>query len=147
MVGIVRLVSVFLYACVFLVPVRRPQGHLYFFNMPSRVKGADRSTESVPPLHAEFGVRPLLVLGDGEARDDHALDLRGALVDLEDLGVAHQLLHRVLGVEAVAAKDLNSVRGALVGDVAGKRLGDGRVVGVLAALQIRPRKDEGRVAM
>jgi len=35
------------------------------------------------------------------ARDDHALDLRGALVDLEDLGVAVELLDGLLAGVAV----------------------------------------------
>jgi hypothetical protein len=40
------------------------------------------------------------------AGDHHPLDLGGALVDLVDLGVAHQLLRRELRVVAVAAKNL-----------------------------------------
>src|SRR5215207_5223249 len=43
--------------------------------------------------------------------DDDALDLRGSLVDLEELGVAHQLLDRVLLRVAVAAEDLHRVGG------------------------------------
>src|SRR4051812_23570669 len=35
------------------------------------------------------------------ARDDQPLDLRGALVELHDLGVAHQLLDQVVLDEAV----------------------------------------------
>src|SRR3954454_10241894 len=41
--------------------------------------------------------------------DDEALDLRGALVDLEQLRVAHQLLDRVLLHVPVAAEDLHRV--------------------------------------
>src|SRR2546423_207176 len=41
--------------------------------------------------------------------DDQPLDLRGALVDLEELGVAHQLLDRVLLDVAVPAEDLHRV--------------------------------------
>src|SRR6266478_6328583 len=37
--------------------------------------------------------------------DDHALDLVRALVDLGDLGVAHEALHRELAGVAVAAED------------------------------------------
>jgi hypothetical protein len=44
----------------------------------------------------------------------HALDLRRALVDLEELGVAHQLLDRVLLRVAVAAEDLDRVGGARI---------------------------------
>src|SRR5215218_9487150 len=47
------------------------------------------------------------------ARDDEALDLRGAFVDLEQLRVAHELLDRILLDVAVAAEDLHCVRGHL----------------------------------
>src|SRR6266704_3885724 len=57
--------------------------------------------------------------------DDEALDLRGALVDLEDLRVAHQLLDRVLARVAVAAEDLHGVERRLHGGVGGERLGEG----------------------
>src|SRR6188508_1725007 len=42
-------------------------------------------------------------------RDHESLDLRGALVDLEQLRVAHQLLDGVLLDVAVAAEDLHGV--------------------------------------
>ena len=45
--------------------------------------------------------------------DDDPLDLSGALVDLVDLGISHQLLHGVFGVETIATKNLNSVSGRL----------------------------------
>lgn len=45
------------------------------------------------------------------ARDDEALDLRGTLIDLEDLGVTHQLLNGVFRVETIAAKDLHCISG------------------------------------
>lgn len=38
--------------------------------------------------------------------NDHALDLRSSLVDLEDLCVTHQLLHWIVAVETGTAKDL-----------------------------------------
>src|SRR5204862_3443892 len=41
--------------------------------------------------------------------DHEPLDLRGPFVDLEQLGVAHQLLDRVLLDVAVAAEDLDGV--------------------------------------
>ena len=55
------------------------------------------------------------LLGDGEPLpgDDDALYLGRPLVDLVDLGVAHQLLHGVLRVEPVPTKDLYSIRGRL----------------------------------
>src|SRR6266542_3125547 len=43
------------------------------------------------------------------ARDHEPLDLRGALVDLEQLRVAHQLLDRIFLHVAVAAEDLHGV--------------------------------------
>ena len=39
-------------------------------------------------------------------RNDHPLDLAGTLVDLEDLGVAEQLLYRVLLVVAVSTEEV-----------------------------------------
>src|SRR5439155_8185063 len=53
--------------------------------------------------------------GDSQhgARDHELLDLRGPLVDLGDLRVAEGALHLVLLHEAVAAVDLNRVRGYL----------------------------------
>ena len=87
--------------------------------------------------------------------NDDSLDLSGALVDLMkkeneqhifeklcvkhtkgknhlvDFGIAHQLLSGVVGVEAVAAKDLDAVGGGLVGDVTREALGNGGVEGVL----------------
>src|SRR5581483_8167967 len=42
-------------------------------------------------------------------RDHEPLDLRGALVDLEQLRVAHELLDRVLLDVAVPAEDLHRV--------------------------------------
>src|SRR5690606_33690020 len=48
-----------------------------------------------------------LVLGEHVLGDDHPLDLRGALVDLQDLRVAHQLLDRVVLHVPDAAEDLH----------------------------------------
>ena len=42
--------------------------------------------------------------------NDDLLDLRGALVDLVDLGVSHQLLYWVLAVEAGTTENLNCIR-------------------------------------
>ena len=83
--------------------------------------------------------------------NDDSLDLSGALVDLMkkeneqhifenykggrnhlvDFGIAHQLLSGVVGVEAVAAKDLDAVGGGLVGNITSKAFGHGGVQGVL----------------
>ena len=56
-------------------------------------------------------------------RDDQALDLARALVDLQELGVAHQLLDRVVPDVAVAAEDLDRVDGRLHGAVRAVDLG------------------------
>src|SRR5436309_9978434 len=60
-------------------------------------------------------------------RDHEPLDLTGALVDLEQLGVAHQLLDRVLLDVAVAAEDLHRVGRHLHRGVGGEALRERRV--------------------
>ena len=40
-------------------------------------------------------------------RDDDALDLSSAFVNLIDFGSSYQFFHWVLGVEAIATKNLN----------------------------------------
>src|SRR2546423_13724032 len=67
--------------------------------------------------------RPLLDVhaGDG-AGDDQSLDLRGALEDRPDLGVAVHPLNRELARVAVAAQDLNRALGRPDGDLAGLQL-------------------------
>src|SRR5690349_16319703 len=72
------------------------------------------------------------------ARDDQALDLGRALVQLHDLGVAHQLLDGVLLDEAVAAVDLHGVGRDSHRGVGGEALrvrGDERVA--LAVVELR----------
>src|SRR5688572_7988626 len=64
--------------------------------------------------------------------DDEPLDLVGALVDLHDLGVAHEALDGEVAGVAVAAEHLHGVRGDLHGGVAGPALGHGRLAGVAA---------------
>lgn len=56
------------------------------------------------------------------------------ITHLVDLGIPHQLLHRVFAIEPIASKYLNSVSGHLIGDVSSEGLGDGGIVGVSAAL-------------
>ena len=80
------------------------------------------------------------------ARDHEALDLRGALVELHDLRVAHQLLDRVLLDEAVAAVDLHGVRGDLHRGVRGEALGVRGLDGVAAALVEQDGRVPGRQA-
>src|SRR5215472_6232137 len=59
--------------------------------------------------------------------NDKLLDLRRALVDLRDLGVAEVSLDLVLLDEAVAPVDLHRVRGHPHGGFRGKQLGHGRL--------------------
>src|SRR5438046_204900 len=66
--------------------------------------------------------------------DHQPLDLRGALVDLEQLRVAHQLLDRVLLHVAVAAEDLNGVGRDLHRSVRGEPLRHRRVERRLATV-------------
>src|SRR5215813_12561013 len=81
--------------------------------------------------------------------DDELLDLRGPLVELGDLGVAEVPLHGVFRDEAVAAVDLDGVRGHTHGHLGGEELGHGRLgpVGQLAVLQESrpPREEPGRL--
>src|SRR5262249_52851160 len=71
------------------------------------------------------------------ARDDELLDLRRALVDLRDLGVAEVSLDVVLLDEAVAAVDLHRVRGHPHRGFCAKQLGHRRLgsVGLSPVLQ------------
>ena len=55
-------------------------------------------------------------------------------VNLEDLRIAHQLLDRVLAVEAGSAEYLNRLGGVLVGHIGRVRFGDRCKVGVPSAL-------------
>src|SRR6476659_1126442 len=57
--------------------------------------------------------------------DHEALDLRGALVELHDLGVAEELLDRVVLYEPVAAIDLDGFRRDLHCGVGREALGMG----------------------
>src|ERR1041384_7208700 len=50
-----------------------------------------------------------LLRAEQVARDDDALDLRGAFIDLEKLGVAHQFLDGVLLRVPIAPENLNRV--------------------------------------
>src|SRR5215211_4844717 len=70
----------------------------------------------------------------GLASDHQALDLRGSLVELHDLRVAHQLLDRVVLDEAVPAVDLNRVGRDLHRRIGGEALGMRGLEGVALAL-------------
>ena len=54
--------------------------------------------------------------------NDYPLDLSGSLVDLVNLGISHQFLHRVLSVESVPTEYLHSVSGGLIGNISGETL-------------------------
>jgi hypothetical protein len=49
-----------------------------------------------------FNLRLHACAGHHVSRDDQALDLAGAFINLVNLGVPEQLLHRVFGVKASA---------------------------------------------
>src|SRR3954466_13013111 len=90
--------------------------------------GSCSSTLTRPIWRERYLCRDGLGLGDAArqqrlASDDQALDLGRALVQLHDLGVAHQLLDGVLLDEAIAAVDLHGVRGDLHRGVRGEALG------------------------
>ena len=76
----------------------------------------------------------LFVLGDVLSSDHHTLDLASTLVNLEDLGVSHQLLHRVLAVEAGTTENLDGLSGVSVGHVGCVGFGDRCIVGVSSTL-------------
>src|SRR2546429_9693069 len=61
------------------------------------------------------------------ARNDRALDLVRALVNLRDLGVAHEALDGILARVAIAAEDLHGVGRHLHGGVAREALGHRRL--------------------
>src|SRR5690349_17011229 len=94
-----------------------------FMRLPRR--GLSRPSPSAGGPRGEGLTACLLhpARGSGTAQeiagDDDALDLVGALVDLRDLGVAHEALHRILARVAVAAEDLYGVGGHLHGGIAG----------------------------
>src|SRR5688500_616562 len=71
--------------------------------------------------------------------DHEPLDLRGSLVDLEQLRVAHQLLDRVLLHVAVAAEDLDGVGRHLHRRVGREALGERRLERRALALVVQPR--------
>ena len=66
---------------------------------------------------------PGTLSADELRREHQALDLVGPLHDLQDLGVAEELLHQVILHVAVAAVDLHRVGGDLHGEVAAEGLG------------------------
>src|SRR5829696_6916215 len=72
--------------------------------------------------------------------DHEPLNLRGPLVDLEQLGVAHELLDRILLDVAVAAEDLDCVGGHLHRRVRGEALRERRLQRRALALVEEPRR-------
>src|SRR5437016_8104624 len=73
-------------------------------------------------------------------RDHESLDLRRALVDLEQLRVAHQLLDRVLLDVPVAAEDLHGVRRDLHRGVCTEALSERRIERGALTLVDQPRR-------
>src|SRR5207302_1549796 len=93
------------------------------------VTSATRPERSISIATARAYSRRLRVVARQEnlARDDEPLDLGGPFVDLEQLGVAHQLLDRILLDVAVAAEDLDRVGRDLHRGVRGEALREGRL--------------------
>src|SRR5436853_6105382 len=81
---------------------------------------------STPAIPNTTTTRARLAAGKEIASDDDTLDLVGALVDLRDLGVAHEALHRVLARVPVAAEDLHGVGSHADGSGAGVAMGPRR---------------------
>src|SRR5829696_3833782 len=79
-------------------------------------------------------------LAEQRPRDDEALDLRGALVDLGDLGVAVVALGRELLRVAIAAEDLDRLARLAAGDGRCEQLGLRALDGVRAAGLLEPRR-------
>src|SRR5207302_6230413 len=99
----------------------------------SGYRGAPRLCRGVPSHRGVWGpphVRPAELRAQQLARDDDALDLAGALVDLHDLRVTEEALDGELARVAVAAEDLDRVGRDLHGRVGRPALGHGRLVGV-----------------
>lgn len=74
------------------------------FSQTGPIIGKTFSGHTVHILHARLRLPQHLTT------HDDLLDLRGSLVNLVDLGIAHQLLDRVLAVETSTTEDLNSIR-------------------------------------
>src|SRR5437588_4060680 len=94
------------------------------------VTSATRPERSISIATARaYSARRLRVVARQEdlARDDEPLDLRGPFVDLEPLGVAHQLLDRIFLDVAVPAEDLDRVRRDLHRSVRGEALRERRL--------------------
>src|SRR5215210_1138372 len=94
----------------------------------ARVRASTRPRPRDPPVTR--ATRPLKSISSVTRekylpRDDEPLDLRGPLVDLEQLGVAHELLDRVLLHVAVAAEDLHRVGRDLHRRLGGEALREG----------------------
>src|SRR5215212_2324243 len=109
--------------------------------MPLMVsKGTSRSRKGfgVAAMGESLGVQARRLAEQGPG-DDKALDLRGPLVDLRDLGVAVVALGRELLRVAVAAEDLDRLAGLRPGDAAREQLRLRPLDGVRAARVLQAR--------
>src|SRR4051812_42757420 len=95
--------------------------------MRSRLQGLTKEV-NLPGGDAATGPARCLTRQPQLPCDQHALDLAGALADLQDLGVAPHTGDRVLVHETVAAVDLRGVTGVVHGDDGGVQLGEGRLL-------------------
>ena len=68
--------------------------------------------------------------------DDEFLNLVSSLVDLEDFGIPHQFLDRVVLVVAISAEHLDRVAGVSVSGNSAIKFADRRIVGVPAPFVI-----------
>src|SRR5205814_3528557 len=89
------------------------------------VSASARPSPREPPVTSATRPERSISIATGQkdlSRDHEPLDLRGPLVDLEQLRVAHQLLDGVLLDVAVTAEHLHRVRRHLHRRVGGKAL-------------------------
>ena len=70
--------------------------------------------------------------------NDHPLDLSSSLVDLVNLGISHQFLHWVLGVESVATEYLDSVSSGFIRNISGETLKYHRILENISYRSVAP---------
>src|SRR6266849_2885077 len=111
-----------------------------------RLAASPLSSKNGPRLSSNYlGCLRLTV--EKVSGDDELLDLGRPLVELGDLGVPEVPLHRVFRDEAVAAVDLDGVRGHAHGHLGGEELGHGRLGAegqTLVLEEGRPPREEAR---
>src|SRR4051812_15634997 len=104
------------------------------------VTNATRPLRSISMLTPGEPTRRSVARDEDLLRDHEPLDLRRALVDLEELRVAHELLDRVLLHVPVTAEDLHCVRRHLHRGIGGEAFCERRVERRALALVEHPRR-------